>query len=128
MTTAIHDTIVTAEQAFMTAFSKGDPAAVAEFYTEDGQVLPPNSDFVTGRQAIQSLWQALMDMGIKGLTLDTIEVEALGDAASEVGRYTLTAEGGQVLDQGKYMIVWKQEGGEWKLHRDMFNTSMPAPA
>jgi hypothetical protein len=31
-----------------------------------------------------------------------------------------------VLDQGKYIVIWKREKGQWKLHRDIFNSSVPA--
>ncbi len=125
--TDIHDAIVAADQTFMTTFSRGDAAGIAALYTEDGQFLPPNSDFVTGKQAIQATFQAIMDRGIKTIKLETVEVEGYGDTASEVGRYTLEGEGGQVLDQGKFIVIWKQEAGQWKLHRDIINTSMPAP-
>ncbi len=124
--TDVHDAIVAADETFMTTFSRGDAAGIAALYTENGQFLPPNSDFVTGKQAIQATFQAFMDMGIKAIKLETIEVEGYGDTASEVGRYTLEGEGGQVLDQGKFIVIWKQEAGQWKLHRDIINTSMPA--
>ncbi len=125
--TDVHDAIVAADETFMTTFSRGDAAGIADLYTENGQFLPPNSDFVTGKQAIQATFQAFMDMGIKAIKIETIEVEGYGDTASEVGRYTLEGEDGQVLDQGKYIVIWKQEAGQWKLHRDIINTSMPAP-
>jgi uncharacterized protein (TIGR02246 family) len=125
--TEVHDAIVAALETFMTTFSRGDAAGTAALYTENGQLLPPNSDFVTGTQALQATFQAFMDMGIKAMKLETVEAEGYGDTASEVGRYTLEGEGGQVLDQGKYIVIWKQEAGQWKLHRDIFNTSMPAP-
>ncbi len=124
--TDVHDAIVAADETFMATFSRGDAAGIADLYTENGQFLPPNSDFVTGKQAIQATFQAFMDMGIKAIKLETIEVEGYGDTASEVGRYTLEGEGGQVLDQGKFIVIWKQEAGQWKLHRDIINTSMPA--
>ncbi len=124
--TDVHDAIVAADETFMTTFSRGDAAGIAALYTENGQFLPPNSDFVTGKQAIQATFQAIMDMGIKAIKIETIEVEGYGDTASEVGRYTLEGEGGQVLDQGKFIVIWKQEAGQWKLHRDIINTSMPA--
>ncbi len=124
--TDVRDAIVAADETFMTTFSRGDAAGIAALYTENGQFLPPNSDFVTGKQAIQATFQAFMDMGIKAIKLETIEVEGYGDTASEVGRYTLEGEGGQVLDQGKFIVIWKQEAGQWKLHRDIINTSMPA--
>jgi ketosteroid isomerase-like protein len=68
-----------------------------------------------------------MDSGIKGATLETVELEGHGDTAIEVGRYTLRGEEGQTLDRGKFIVIWKQVEGEWKLHRDMFSSSMPAP-
>jgi ketosteroid isomerase-like protein len=68
-----------------------------------------------------------MDMGIKEVKLEIVEIEAYGDIAIEVSKYTLQGEGGQALDTGKYIVIWKQEGGQWKLHRDIFNSSMPAP-
>ena len=124
--TAIHNTIAAANENFMATFKRGDASGIAALYTEDGQVLPPNSNFVTGKQAIQTFWQALMDMGIKEAKLEIVEVEGHGDTAIEVSKFTLQGEGGQVLNKGKYIVIWKQEGGQWKLHRDIFNSSMPA--
>lgn len=100
-------------------FNQGDAATVALFYTENGMILPPNSGFVTGREAIKAFWQSLMDMGIKSMQLCTGEVESCGDIAYEVGKY--------VLDVGKYIVIWKRVNSGWELHRDIFNTSMPAP-
>jgi len=122
----VHDAIVAADQTFMTTFSRGDAAGLAALYTEDAQFLPPNSDFVKGRQAIQATFQAFMDMGVKAVKLETLEVEGYGDTASEVGTYTLEGGDGQILDQGKFLVIWKLEAGQWKLHRDMINSSMPA--
>ena len=120
----VHDAIVAANETFMTTFSRGDSAGIAVLYTENGQFLPPNSDFATGKQAIQAIFQAFMDMGVKAIKLETIEVEGYGDTAFEVGRYILEGEGGEVLDQGKFIVIWKQEAGQWKVHRDIINTSL----
>jgi ketosteroid isomerase-like protein len=53
-------------------------------------------------------------------------VEANGDSAYEVGQYELTDQSGKVLDKGKYVVIWKLDGGRWKLHRDIWTTSEPA--
>ena len=119
--------IAAANESFMATFKRGDAAGLAALYTENGQVLPPNSDSVTGRQAIQMFWQAVMDMGIKEAKLEIVEVEGHDDTAIEVSIFSLMGEGGQVLDKGKYIVIWKQEDGQWKLHRDIFNSSMPPP-
>jgi ketosteroid isomerase-like protein len=111
---------------FMDAFRRGDAASVARLYTSSAQLLPAHSDFVAGTTAIQHFWQGAMDMGLKEAVLETLELEAHGDTAHEVGRYTLKAAGGQVADAGKYLVIWKQESGSWKLHRDIWTTSRPA--
>lgn len=125
--TELRGAIAAANDNFMAAANRGDAAGIAALYTENGQVLPPNADLVTGKQAIQTLWQAVLDMGIKEVKMEIVEVEGHGDTAIEISTYTLKGEGGQVLDQGKYMVIWKQEDGQWKLHRDIFNSSMPPP-
>ncbi|NIO70601.1 MAG: SgcJ/EcaC family oxidoreductase [Anaerolineae bacterium] len=125
--TEVRDAIAAAVENWMATFNRGDAAGLASLHTENGQVLPPNSDFVTGRQAIQAFWQGAMDMGIKSAKLEIVEVEGHGDIAIEVSKYTLSGEADQVLDTGKYIIIWKQVDGQWKLHRDIFNSSMPAP-
>jgi uncharacterized protein (TIGR02246 family) len=124
--TGIRDAIVAANANFMTTYKGGDAASMAALYTETGQLLPPNGDFVTGRQAIEGFWQALFDMGIKEVKLESVEVEGHGDTAIEVGTFALAGEGGQELDAGKYIVIWKREDGQWKLHRDIFNSSKPA--
>jgi len=121
----VRNEIASANENFMTAFSQSDTAALAALYTENGQVLPPNSKFVTGKEAIQTFWQALIDMGIKEVKLEIIEVEGHGNTAIEVSNFTLQGEGGQVFDKGKYIVIWKKVDGQWKLHRDIFNSSMP---
>ena len=122
----VRNEISSANENFMTAFSQGDAAGVAALYTENGQVLPPNSEFVTGKEAIQAFWQTIIDMGIKEINLEIIEVDGHGNTAIEISKYTLRGDGEQVIDKGKYIVIWKKENGQWKLHRDIFNSSMPA--
>ncbi len=123
----LRNAIEAANEKFMAAFSRSDAAGLAALYTENGQVLPPNGEFATGKQAIQAFWQAVMNMGIKEAELAIVEVEDHGDTAVEVSQFKLKDDEGQVLDKGKYIVIWKQEDGDWKLHRDIFNSSMPPP-
>ena len=107
-------------RGFMTAFIRKDPAAVAALYTLDGQLLPPRSDFVTGRSAIARYWQEAMKIGIRNL--ETTELEIHGESAFEVGRYTVEASDGSEADAGMYIVVWKLEDGTWRMHRDIWNS------
>ncbi|MGK7898330.1 MAG: DUF4440 domain-containing protein [Xenococcus sp. (in: cyanobacteria)] len=128
VTTEIRDGIAAANSNFMNTFNRGDGAGMGGLYTENGQLLPPNSEIVTGHSAISTFWQGAMDMGIKTAKLETVELEGVGDAAFEVGKYTLSGEGDKVIDTGKFIVIWRREGGNWKLHRDIWNSSTLAPS
>ena len=122
--TEVQAAIEAANEVFMATYNRGDSAALADLYTENGQLLPAGSDFVTGKEAIKGFWQGAMDMGIKSAKLETIEVEGHRDTAIDVGKYTLRGESENVLDRGKYLVVWKQLAGQWKLHRDIWTSSL----
>lgn len=122
----ISSEIEAANHRFMEAFKPGDAASAAQVYTSGAQLLPPHSDFVAGASAIQSFWQGVMDMGIREVILETLELEPHDDTAYEVGRFTLKTAGGELADAGKYLVIWKRDGGSWKIHRDIWTTSQPA--
>jgi len=128
VTADVRSDIAAGNARFMDAFGRRDAAGLSALYTAGGQLLPPNSPVITGRDAIQAFWKSVMDLGLTGATLETLELEGHGETAIEVGRYSLRTAGGQVADAGKYVVIWKREGGAWRLHRDIWNTSQPAPA
>ncbi|WP_461111961.1 YybH family protein [Spirosoma jeollabukense] len=120
----MRDVIIAANQTFMDIFSKG-AETMGDLYTTDAIIYPPGGDAISGDAAIGAFWKGAYGMGITKANLETAEAEPAGEQIIEVGNYTLYG-GDSVLDKGKYMVVWKQEGGNWKLHRDIWNTSMPA--
>ncbi len=84
-----------------------------------------NAEPFAGREAIQGFFQGAFDGGIRELKLETLTVEILGNTAWEEGLYELRADGGVVADKGKFIVVWKQTGDEWLLHRDIISTNQP---
>ena len=118
--------IESANKQFAAAFAKGDAKAIANMYTSAGIAYPPNGEPVRGREAIGKMWQGVIGAGIKEVTLTTTDVETHGDTAIETGTAVLRLAGGKEADRVKYIVIWKREGGQWKLHRDIWNTSMPA--
>ena len=100
MTSATRAAIDAANRNFMTHFGNQDAGGMAGLYTAEGQLLPANSDAVSGAAAIQAFWQGAFDMGLREAVLETGELEEHGGTAIEVGRYTLKADGGALADQG----------------------------
>jgi uncharacterized protein (TIGR02246 family) len=119
--------IAVVNQKFSAYVANGDLDSLMVLYTEDACFIAPNAGFFKGRDEIRGFLQAVLDMGIKEIRLGTNEIDLQGDTAIEVGTYELMADGGVQADHGKFMVVWKKTSGEWQLHRDMINTSMPAP-
>lgn len=123
-TTDTKRAIQAADRAFETNFDRQDAAGMAGLYTEDGQLLPPGSDVVSGHDDIATFWQGVFDAGVATARLETVEVDDLGATAIEVGRFTLGDGDGNTVDEGSFVVVWKDVGGEWRLHRDIWNSSV----
>ncbi|MBI1752430.1 MAG: DUF4440 domain-containing protein [Acidobacteria bacterium] len=126
-TSALEDvqaTIHAANARFSEAMRQRDAVSLASLYTTQGQLFPPHGEPVTGQPGIQRFWGMVIGMGIDDADLRTGELEVHEDTAIECGHYVLRA-GGHLADEGKYLVVWKQSGGAWKLHRDIWNTSQP---
>ena len=109
------------------AFSSGDISALAAFYTEDAVVLPPNSQMIRGRKAIEEFWKGAVGMGVRSIQLNTIDVQSSGDLAYEIGNATMQIQpqgGSASRETVKYVVVWKrQPDNSWKLAVDIWNSS-----
>ena len=116
--------IESSNRAFENAMRQGNAAAITSNYTQTARILPPNSPLITGKPEIQAYWQQVIEMGIQEINLETMDLEVLGDTAWEVGQAVMKA-GGQVVDRVKYIIVWKEEDGQWRKHRGTWNSNMP---
>ncbi len=119
--------IAAANRQFIEAFRRGDAGGLAGLYMADGQLLPPHSDIIMGRDGIRAFWQRTLDLDLKAATLQTVEAQASDHFAVEVGKYTLVGADGQETDAGKYIVIWRNDMGKWLLHRDISNTNRPAP-
>ncbi len=107
-----------------------DAAGIAELYAEDGAVMPPSAPIGKGRAAIQQTWASLMRTPGFGLTFvpEQIVVSSSADMALDRGTYSLTIapDGITQTDTGKYVVVWRKIGREWKVAADIFNSDLPA--
>ena len=107
-----------------------DAPGIAALYAEDGAVMPPNAPIGKGRAAIQQTWASLVAMPGFDLAIvpEQIVVSSSGDMALDRGTYKLAMapNGKEMTDTGKYVVVWRKIGGDWKAAADLFNSDLPA--
>jgi len=106
-------------------FGNRNFAALDQIYTSDARILPPGAPMISGREAIKKFWSDLIQsVNAKSAVLATVDLMLAGDGLVEIGRATLTIEPeGQSATQMevKYVVYWRQEGGRWKWHVDIWN-------
>ena len=126
-TSATRKAIEANTKSFVEAFNKGDAAAVAQMYAADAKILPPNEKIVEGRANIQAFWQGAIGAGLKMTSLTPTTMTPAGNLLVETGKYVMTipAGGATITDEGKYVVVWRREGRNWKIIRDIFNSDKP---
>jgi uncharacterized protein (TIGR02246 family) len=117
-------------KAFHEGVANRDAAAVASLYHEDAKFLAPNMPPCEGRAQIQSALQGLLDMGVRSLDVEALDVRESANVTIEYGRYTLGMEpegSPAVTDVGKYIVVHESRpDGTTKILFDIFNSNEPA--
>ena len=115
--------IMQANENFMNLFNAGDAEKFVTVYTEDARLMPPNGKVVTGKENLKSFWQGMMDAGVKPV-LKTVSAERYGKTVIEEGTVDIYA-GDQLVDNVKYLVIWKKVDGVWKMHQDIWNSDNP---
>jgi ketosteroid isomerase-like protein len=106
-------------------FAAKDSVALAASYWPDAEMLLEHMEPVTGN-GIVGLWGSLTHMGIATFTFTTTDIKTAPDYIIETGKYEMKDDKSALVDRGKYVVVWQQRNGVWKLYRDTGNTSLPA--
>ena len=117
-----------ANTELMGLIKRGDSVEFANHYTTDAKIMGPGGPVVVGKNNIRGFLHALAIAGIKDFRLKTVDVWGSNDLLSEEGNWSLYDDKGVELDHGKYVVLWKQEDGKWKLFRDCWNSDVPPAA
>jgi len=130
LTPADEQALRAADAAAVAMIVAKDWAGFAGTFAEDGTILPPNGEAVVGRAAIQAWAEAFPP--INEFKAAASEVGGSGDLAYVQGTFSMTISPpgapAPVSDNGRYIAIYrKQADGSWKVSRDIWNSSMPAP-
>jgi uncharacterized protein (TIGR02246 family) len=107
------------------AFNARDAAKIALLYADDAVVMPPNKPMVKGRANIETHFKGEIQQGPTNFQLNPFESAISGSQAFEAGTSTVTLPGGET-DRGKYLVVLKRVGNDWKIAYDIYNGDAPS--
>jgi uncharacterized protein (TIGR02246 family) len=119
--------------AFAKDWGGKDTDRIAAHFTDDGNVMVPNSPMMTGKDAIgKAMKDAVADPNWS-LALQPVQVEVskAGDLGYTRGTYVLTATDPvskkAVTEKGRFVTIFRKEGdGSWKAVQDIHNAEAPA--
>jgi uncharacterized protein (TIGR02246 family) len=114
-------------QDFVTSFNTGNYDQVAALFAQDGVFMAPHYDPAYGPKAVERLLRECAEAGYEDLRLETIRVEASGELAMEIGRYTVAirqSDGTILADRGKYVKAWRRLGA-WLIVADCWSSNLP---
>jgi len=111
----------------------GHADSIADFYSADATMMPPNMAPVHGRDSIRAFF-ATVNVVKPTLAIRSVSVWGSGSAATEMGRWSWTWPAGMTrppgvppVDSGKYLVRWVQDNGKWLMAQDIWNSDLPTP-
>ena len=125
---SVESTIRELIQDFCMNFNTGNYDQCAAIFSPDGFLMAPNEEMVQGQKPIQRVLENFTDRGLSDLRMETVRVDASGDMAAEIGRYTQSirlSNGTTVIDRGKYLSVWRRLG-VWRILSTCWSSNIPA--
>jgi ketosteroid isomerase-like protein len=93
-------------------------------YTIDGKIFPNRREIMGGSKDLLQYWTLPEGIKILKHKITPVEITIVKKTAYDHGYYereTLTAEGKKISWKGKYVIVWKKVGKDWKMYLDIWN-------
>jgi ketosteroid isomerase-like protein len=123
--------IVKVADSYVKASLAGDIKAIVALYTDDAVEMPPNQPPIKGKAAIEQQYVKEMAAGkLTAFALTHLESLAAGDVGYDVGTYTQTVttkDGKAINASGKYTVILKRSGSDWKVQYAIYNGDQPPP-
>lgn len=123
---ATRDVIVAQNKRFTDAHVSGDVAAIDSMFLQDARSYPPGAPAAIGLPAIHALTVDFLKAGITEFREQTTAFYGNAEYVVDEGTYAMTYGQG-VSERGKYVNVWKQDNGRWRIQANIWNTDPPTP-
>jgi ketosteroid isomerase-like protein len=104
---------------------------MTELYTSDAVLFPEQSAPITGHEAIRRYWTLGRGRRITQHVLVPTQITVDGEHAYDYGTFEIAGERDGTSwgpFRGKYVVVWRREGGSWRMHLDIWNSGPRPPS
>ncbi len=109
---------------FTDAHVTGDVAAIDAMFLPDARSYPPGAPAAVGIEAIHALTVDFLKAGITEFREETTAFYGNAEYVVDEGTYVL-AYGQGLTERGKYINVWKQANGNWRIQANIWNADPP---
>jgi len=118
---ALRAQILTVNAKLAESCGSGDTTAISTLFADDAQILVADPQAANGRSGVQSFFKSAFNFGVRRVKLDVEDVGGERNLAYQTGTIALYDEKGQVIKEGRYVILLKKVKNEWKIFRLMSN-------
>ena len=120
-------------ERYLQSINEEDIATLSSLTTDGHVMLPPNREPVVGKSANDAMNGGAFENYDFSETWAPVETVVDGNLAFQRGTFTTIAtpkrDGDRIELSGSFMRIYqRQSNGEWRMTRDMFNSSTPLTA
>ncbi|PYP18569.1 MAG: hypothetical protein DMD54_04910 [Gemmatimonadetes bacterium] len=117
--------VLAASEQYRQAWINGDTAAALGRISPDIRIFISGIPDIVGEDAARKLFvDEMATYRVPALELKHQDLILSGDHAIDIGTYEevqLPKTGGPIYGRGRFMTIWRREGGEWRISRYMLN-------
>ena len=111
------------------ALNANDLERILALYGSEPVFMPQHAPALVGRDAVRAGYRQVFDTLELNIAFEILEIHEAGEWAwartSSAGRARILAAGVEVTEGNNELFIFRNEGGEWRIHRYLFATNQP---
>jgi ketosteroid isomerase-like protein len=117
--------IAESNAVYFQSFVKADSSIFIERYAEDCCIMAPGAPAMCGAKAPLEFFKIAYDkIGLRNGKFITTNVYGNGNGfVTEEGLWQSLDENNVMVDNGKFLVLWKKTPKGWKMFRDSFSSN-----
>ena len=116
-------------QRFIKALIAGDMPALLDCYDDDIVFEAPGLPMILGKAGVEKHYRMVFGLNVTACRQVPERIEERADCVIEAGSYVMNLSppgAGPIEDRGKYLLVYRQTGGKWRMWFDMVHSDTSA--